>query len=52
MLVGSQGFISLPSYIFVSRRVSELCELNQSDKEKDKKNFEINLSNTQTAVYL
>ena len=39
MFVGSQSFISLPSFMFVSAAVSELCELNQN-KEK-KKNSEI-----------
>ena len=39
MFVGSQNFISLPSFMFVSAAVSELCELNQNKKEK--KNSEI-----------
>ena len=37
MLVGSQSFISLPSFMFVSAVVSEICE----SKEKEKKNSEI-----------
>ena len=41
MFVGSQSFISLPSFMFVSATVSELCELNQNKKEKKKKNSEI-----------
>ena len=39
MFVGSQICISLPSFMFVSAVVSELCELNQNKKEK--KNSEI-----------
>ena len=39
MFIGSQSFISLPSFVFVSAPVSELCELKQN-KEK-KKNSEI-----------
>ena len=39
MFVGSQSFVSLPSFMFVSAAVSELCELNQNKKEK--KNSEI-----------
>ena len=37
MFVGSQSFISLPSFMFVSAVVSEICE----SKEKEKKNSEI-----------
>ena len=37
--VGSQSFISLPSFMFVSAVVSEICE--SQDKEKEKKNSEI-----------
>ena len=37
MFVGSQSFISLPSFTFVSAVVSEIREL----KEKEKKNSEI-----------
>ena len=37
MFVGSQSFISLPSFMFVSAVVSEICE----SKEKKKKNSEI-----------
>ena len=40
MLVGSQRFLSLPSFMFVSAVVSEIHELNQN-KEKKKKNSEI-----------
>ena len=39
MFVGSQSFISLPSFMFVSAVVSEIRKLNQN-KEK-KKNSEI-----------
>ena len=35
MFVGSQSFISLPSFMFVSAVVSEICE----SKEKEKKNY-------------
>ena len=36
MFVGSQGFISLPSFMFVSAVVSEIRELK---KEKEKENI-------------
>ena len=39
MFVGSQSFISLPSFMFVSAVVSEICE--SKEKEKEKKNSEI-----------
>ena len=39
MFVGSQSFISLPSFMFVSAVVSELKE--KKEKEKKKKNSEI-----------
>ena len=35
MFVGSQSFISLPSFMFVSAAVSELRESNQNKKEKN-----------------
>ena len=35
MLVGLQGFISLPSFMFVSAVVSDIHELNQNKKEKN-----------------
>ena len=43
MFVGSQSFISLPSFMFVSAVVSEICELKkEKEKEKkEKKNSEI-----------
>ena len=42
MFVGSQNFISLPRFMFVSAVVSEIGELNQNkEKKKEKKNFEI-----------
>ena len=40
MFVGSQSFISLPSVMFVSTVVSEICESKEKEKEK-KKNSEI-----------
>ena len=39
MFIGSQSFISLPSFMFVSAAVSEIRELNQN-KKKEKKNSE------------
>ena len=39
MFVGSQSFISLPSFMFVSAVVSEIRELKE--KEKKKNNSEI-----------
>ena len=44
LFVGSQSFNSLPSFMFVSAAVSELCESNQNKKEKEKKNSETNLT--------
>ena len=38
MFVGSQSFISLPSFMFVSAVVSEIHELKE---KKEKKNSEI-----------
>ena len=35
MFVGSQSFISLPSFMFVSAVVSEICELKKKEKEKN-----------------
>ena len=40
MFVGSQSFISLPSFMFVSAAVSEIRELREKEKKK-KKNSEI-----------
>ena len=40
MFVGSQSFISLPSFMFVSAVVSEIRELKEK-KEKEEKNSEI-----------
>ena len=37
MFVGSQSFISLPSFMFVSAVVSEICESKEKEKEKEKK---------------
>ena len=41
MFVGSQSFISLPSFMFVSAVVSEIHESNRKKKEKEKNNSEI-----------
>ena len=41
MFVGSQNFISLPSFMFVSAAVSEIHELNQNKEKKEKNNSEI-----------
>ena len=41
MFVGSQSFISLPSFMFVSAVVSEIREL----KEKKKKEEKLTISN-------
>ena len=44
MFVGSQSFISLPNFMFVSAVVSEIRELKEKEKEKmekEKKNSEI-----------
>ena len=41
MFVGSQSFISQPSFMFVSAPVSEIRESNQNKKKKEKKNSEI-----------
>ena len=35
MFVGSQSFISLPSFMFVSAVVSEIRELKKEKKEKN-----------------
>ena len=37
LFVGSQSFISLPSFMFVSAAVSELRESNQNNKKKEEK---------------
>ena len=41
MFIGSQSFISLPSFMFVSAVVSEIRELKEKEKKKEKKNSEI-----------
>ena len=41
MFVTSQGLISLPSIMFVSAVVSEICESKGKEKKKKKKNSEI-----------
>ena len=37
MFVGSQSFISLPSFMFVSAVVSEIRELKEKEKKEEKK---------------
>ena len=37
MFIGSQSFISLPSFMFVSAVVSEICKSKEKEKEKKKK---------------
>ena len=41
MFVRSQSFISLPSFMFVSAVVSEICESKEKEKKEEKKNSEI-----------
>ena len=41
MFVGSQSFISLPSFMFVSAVVSEIRESKEKEKKKEKNNSEI-----------
>ena len=41
MFVGSQSFISLPSFMFVSAVVSEICESKEKERRKKEKNSEI-----------
>ena len=41
IFVGSQSFISLPSFMFVSAVVSEICESKEKEKKEKKKNSEI-----------
>ena len=50
MFVGSQSFISLPSFMFVSAVVSEIRESKEKKekekkKKKKKKNSELTISN-------
>ena len=35
MFAGSQSFFSLPSFMFVSAVVSEICESKEKEKEKN-----------------
>ena len=42
MFVGSQSFISLPSFMFVSAVVSDIGELKEKEK---KKNLKLTISN-------
>ena len=39
--VGSQSFISPPSFMFVSAAVGEIHELNQNKEKEEKNNSEI-----------
>ena len=48
MFVGSQSFISLPSFMFVSAAVSEISKWNQNKKEKELK---IVINNFHVYVY-
>ena len=41
MFVGSQSFISLPSFMFVSAVVSEIRELKEKKKKEKENNSEI-----------
>ena len=41
LFIGSQSYISPPSFTFVSAAVSEIRELNQKKKKKKEKNSEI-----------
>ena len=38
MFVGSQSFISIPSFMFVGAAVSEICESNRKKEEKNLQN--------------
>ena len=42
MFVGSQSFISLPSFMFVSAVVSEIRELKKEKKNSEIDNFQLN----------
>ena len=48
MFVGSQSFISLPSFMFVNAAVSEIRELKDKEREKEKKNSEIDYFQSNT----
>ena len=41
MFVGLQSFISIPSFMFVSAVVSEICESKEKKEKEKKKNSEI-----------
>ena len=45
MFVGSQSFISLPSFMFVSAVVSEMRELKKEKEKEKKKNSEMDYFN-------
>ena len=40
LFVGSQSFISLPSFMFVGAMVSEIHELNEKKEKKEKEKEE------------
>ena len=42
LFVGSQSYISPPSFMFVSAAVSEMCDLNQN-KKKRRRNLKLAL---------
>ena len=42
MFIGSQSFISLPSFIFVSALVSELCKMKQNKNNSEIGYFQFN----------
>ena len=42
MFVGSQSFISLPSFMFVSAVVSEICESKEKEKNSEIDYFQFN----------
>ena len=42
MFVGSQSFISLPSFMFVSAVVSEICESKEKKKNSEIDYFQFN----------
>ena len=41
MFVGSQGFISLPSFMLVGAAISEIRESNWKKEEEEKKNLKM-----------
>ena len=45
MFVGSQSFISLPSFMFVSAVVSEIRESKEKKEKEKKKKMKLTISN-------